>query len=66
MESSSTFSDSLTTATIGSQQQPVVWNLSLSTGPEGPTLISRAAEHRGIPAASGPPWLYPAFAFVPV
>ena len=43
MESSSTFSGSLTTATIVPQQQPVVWSLSLPTGSEGPTLISHVA-----------------------
>ena len=66
MESCSTFSDSLTTTAIGPQQQPVVWDPPLSTGPEGPTLISRTARRRLIVAAPGPPWLYPAFAFVPV
>jgi hypothetical protein len=43
MESSSTFSNSLTTTAIRPQQQPVVWNLPLSAGPKGPTLISRTA-----------------------
>jgi len=66
MESCSTFSGSLTTMTIGPWQQPVVWDPSLSAGPEGPSLISRAARHRFIEAAPGPPWLFPAFAFVPV
>jgi hypothetical protein len=47
MESCSTFSDSLTTAAIGLQQQPVVWDLPLSAGPEGPTLISRTARLLG-------------------
>jgi len=66
MESRSTFSDSLTTTALGPQQQPVVWDLLLPAGPEGPTLISRAARHRLILEAPGPPWLCPAFAFVPV
>jgi hypothetical protein len=66
MESCSTFSDSLTTTAVGPQQQTVVWDLPLTAGPEGPTLISRAAKRRFIVAAPGPPWLYPAFAFVPV
>jgi len=66
MESSSTFPDSLTATAIGPQQQPVVWDLPLSAGPEGSTLISRAARHRLIVAAPGSPWLSPAFAFVPV
>ena len=43
MESRPTFSDSLTTTAIGPPPQPVVWNPPLLAGPEGPTLISRAA-----------------------
>ncbi len=43
MESSSTFSESLTTTAIGPQQHPAVWDPPLPAGPEGPTLISRAA-----------------------
>lgn len=66
MESCSTFSDSLTTTAVGPQQQPVVWDQPLSTGPEGPTLISHAARRSFIVVAPGPSWLYPAFAFVPV
>jgi hypothetical protein len=37
------FPGTLTTRAIGPEQLPVVWDLTLQSDPEGPTLISRAA-----------------------
>ncbi len=48
------FPGSLTTRTIGPEQQPVVWTPGLHPESEGPTLISRAAKLR-VDSTSLPP-----------